>query len=428
MGLEKINTLIIGGGQAGLAMSEHLGNNQVDHLIIEKERIVESWRTSRWDRLVANGPAWHDRFPTLEFSDLLPDEFATKDRVVAYFEEFAKKINAPIRCNVNVNEVLKVPNREKFKVTTSEGIIEAKNVVAATGAFQKPVIPPLLPKNSEFLQIHSKNYYNPGQLPKGAVLIVGAGSSGSQIAEELSRAGRKVFLSVGPHDRPPRRYRGKDNVWWFGVLGVWQEKTPDPKTQHVTIAVSGLNGGHTINFRKYVKKGITLLGLTKKFENGILYFANDLKKNIEEGDKNYLSILDRADEYIKKNNLEFPEEPEARIIEKNPECVNKPILKLDLEKYNIKSIIWATGYTQNFSWLKVDTFDDTGKPLHVNGVSKVSGVYFIGLPWLSMRGSSFIWGIWQDSKYLAEHIAQKEKTNHIDENIKTQYKYKFKGD
>ena len=159
-----------------------------------------------------------------------------------------------------------------------------------------------------------------------------------------------------------------------------------------------------------------------------MYFANDLKKNIEEGDKNYLSILDRADEYIKKNNLEFPEEPEARIIESDPECITNPILKLDLEKYNIKSIIWATGYTQDFSWLKVDTFDDTEKPLHVNGVSKVSGVYFIGLPWLSMRGSSFIWGIWQDAKYLAEHIAQKEKANHIDENFKTQYKYKFKGD
>jgi len=129
-----------------------------------------------------------------------------------------------------------------------------------------------------------------------------------------------------------------------------------------------------------------------------------------------------------KNNLDLPEEPEARIIESDTECITNPILELNLDKTNIRSIIWATGYTQDFSWLKVDTFDASGNPRHYRGVSAENGIYFIGLPWLSMRGSSFIWGIWQDSKYLAEHIAQKEKTNHIDENIKTQYKYKFKGD
>ena len=408
MSLEKIDTLIVGGGQAGLAMSEHLSNNGVAHLILERKRIVERWRTSRWDSLVANGPAWHDRFPTMEFSDVLPDGFAHRDSVVAYFEDFAEKINAPIRCSVDVTEVLRLPNGTDFNVKTSDGVIEAKNVVVATGPFQQPIIPPLVPRDSGVIQIHSEDYRNPKQLPDGAVLVVGAGSSGSQIADELLRIGKQVFLSVGPHDRPPRRYRGYDYVWWLGVLGIWQAKTPDPNTEHVTIAVSGSHGGQTVDFRRFAQRGMTLLGLTKKFEDGFLYFANDLKENVSRGDKNYLSVLDKADDYVARNNLNLPEELKARIIESDPECITHPTLKLNLDKTNIRSIIWATGYSQDFNWLKVDTFDDSGNPHHNRGVSAENGIYFIGLPWLSMRGSSFIWGVWQDAKYLAEHIAKKK--------------------
>ena len=410
MSFEKIDTLIVGGGHAGLAMSEHLSKNGVAHLILERDRIVERWRTSRWDSLVANGPAWHDRFPTMEFSDVLPDAFAHKDSVVAYFEDFAKKIKAPIRCGVDVKEVRNLQNGTGFRVTTSEGIIEANNVVAATGPFQQPVIPTLIPNDIGINQIHSKNYRNPEQLPNGAVLVVGAGSSGSQIADELLRTGRQVFLSVGPHDRPPRRYRSHDYVWWLGVLGIWQAKTPDPKTEHVTISVSGSHGGQTVDFRRFAQRGMTLLGLTKEFKDGFFFFANDLKENIAQGDKNYLSVLDKADDYVARNNLDLPEEPGARIIESDPECITNPILELNLDKTNIRSIIWATGYTQDFSWLKVDTFDASGNPRHNKGVSAENGIYFIGLPWLSMRGSSFIRGVWQDAKYLAEHIAKKKNS------------------
>lgn len=409
MSFEKIDTLIVGGGQAGLAMSAHLSNNGVAHLILERDRIVERWRTSRWDSLVANGPAWHDRFPTMEFSDVLPDAFAHRDSVVAYFENFTKKIKAPIRCSVNVKEVLRLPNGAGFSVTTSDEVIEANNVVAATGPFQQPVIPPLVPSDSGIIQIHSKNYRNPEQLPDGAVLVVGSGSSGSQIADELLRTGKQVFLSVGPHDRPPRRYRNQDYVWWLGVLGIWQAKNPNPKTEHVTIAVSGSHGGQTVDFRRFAQRGMTLLGLTKKFKDGLLYFDSDLRENITQGDKNYLSVLDKADDYVARNNLDLPEELEARIIESDPECITNPILELSLDKTNIRSIIWATGYTQDFSWLKIDTFDSSGNPRHDRGVSVENGIYFIGLPWLSMRGSSFIWGVWQDAKYLADHIAERKK-------------------
>jgi putative flavoprotein involved in K+ transport len=399
--MSEINTIVVGGGQAGLAISEHLNLNKIPHIIFEKDRLVENWRTGRWDSLVANGPAWHDRFPSLEFkSD--PDSFVHKDIVVSYFEEFAKKINAPIKTNVKVEEVIKENNL--YKVTTSESIYYAKNIVVATGAFQKPIIPKIIPESSELNQIHSKEYRNPDQLREGGVLVVGSGSSGSQIAQELLKANKNVYLSIGPHNRPPRSYRGKDNVWWFGALGVWQKKTPDPNTQHVTIAVSGYDGGKTIDFRNFAEKGMKLVGMTKKYDDGILYFENDLKINLNKGDKDYLSVLESADKYIEKNNLDFPKEEKAKIITKDPDCVLNPILELNLNDKNISNIIWATGYAYDFSWLKVDTFDENGKPIHQRGVSKEKGIYFLGLPWLSMRGSSFIWGVWQDAKYLGKYI------------------------
>ena len=400
-----INTIVIGGGQAGLAASEHLSNKNIKHIIFERDRIVERWRTSRWDSLVANGPAWHDRFPTLKFSNIDPDSFASKEMVVKYFEKFAKKIKAPINLNVNVEKVEKQSSNHKYLVTTSEGLYEADNIIVATGAFQEPIIPNIIPSNSKVNQIHSQTYKNPEQFSDGSILVIGSGSSGSQIAEELRRTNREVFFSVGPHDRPPRRYRGRDNVWWLGVLGKWEAKTPNPGTQHVTIAVSGYDGGKTIDFRKFANMGIILLGMTKEFKNEKIYFENDLKKNIHNGDKNYLSLLDEADEYITNNNLDFSEEPEARQFERDHECIKNPILELDLNLSGIKNVIWATGYKNNFDWIKLDIFDETGKPEHNNGVSKEKGLYFLGLPWLSMRGSSFIWGVWKDAKYLAEHIA-----------------------
>ena len=404
--VKKINTLVIGAGQAGLAASEHLSNHNIDHLILEKDRIVERWRTSRWDSLVANGPAWHDRFPTLEFSESNQDSFVSKERVVEYFEEFAKKINAPVIENINVIEVTN-DSKNNFFIKTSDGEYEAINVIVATGAFQVPVIPNIIPDHPHLEQLHSQFYKNPEQLKKGAVLVVGSGSSGSQIAEELNRANKEVYFSIGPHDRPPRRYRGKDNVWWLGVLGKWEAKTPKPGTQHVTIAVSGYDGGKTIDFRKFAHSGITLLGMTKKYENGKLYFEDDLKTNIENGDKNYLDLLDEADEYIKKNNLSFPEEPQARNFLSDHLCITKPISELNIEQLGITSVIWATGYKHDFNWMKIDVIDDDGKPIHHNGVAKIPGIYFLGLPWLSMRGSSFIWGVWKDAKYVVEHIANR---------------------
>jgi putative flavoprotein involved in K+ transport len=292
-----------------------------------------------------------------------------------------------------------------FRAETSEGVIEASNVVAATGPFQRPIIPAVVPPDAGIMQVHSNAYRNPGQLPQGAVMVVGAGSSGVQIADELLRAGKRVYLSVGPHDRPPIRYRGRDFCWWLGVLGMWDAKTREPGMEHVTIAVSGAHGGHTVDFRKLAARGITLLGRAGPFKDGVMHCADDLARNIAQGDAHYLSVLDAADAYVAKNGLDLPEEPEARRIDANPDCVTDPILQLNLAEAGITAIVWATGFAVDFGWLKADTFDARGIPLHERGVSKVPGLYFLGLPWLSRRASPFIWGVWHDAEYLAGHIA-----------------------
>ncbi|RPO65606.1 flavin-containing monooxygenase [Pseudomonas aeruginosa] len=343
--VEKTDTLVVGAGQAGVAMSEHLSRLGVPHLVLERNRIAEAWRSGRWDSLVANGPAWHDRFPGMEF-DIDPDGFPGKDQVAAYFEAYAKKFDAPIRTGVEVRKVVRNVGRPGFTVDTSAGTIEANRVVAATGPFQRPVIPPIAPRDERIRQIHSAHYYNPQQLPEGAVLVVGAGSSGVQIADELQRAGRQVYLSVGAHDRPPRSYRNRDFCWWLGVLGEWDAEVAKP---------------------------------------------------------------DAADAYIARNGLDLPEEPEARRRLPDPQCVTDPILELDLAEAGVGSIIWATGYAVDFGWLQVDAFDRDGKPRHQRGVSSEPGVYFIGLPWLSRRGSSFIWGVWHDARHVADHIAIQRK-------------------
>ncbi|MEM5437692.1 NAD(P)/FAD-dependent oxidoreductase [Paraburkholderia diazotrophica] len=405
----SIDTLVIGAGQAGIAMSEHLGKLGVPHVVLERDRIAERWRTCRWDSLVANGPAWHDRFPNMEFEGLDPDAFAAKDRVADYFEAYARKFDAPIRTGVEVTSVARRAGRPGFTIETSDGVIEANRVVVATGPFQRPVIPPIAPQDPNLTQLHSAGYRNPAQLPEGAVLVVGAGSSGVQIADELQRSGRKVYLSVGAHDRPPRAYRNRDFCWWLGVLGEWDKEVATPGREHVTIAVSGAYGGQTIDFRRLAHQGMTLVGLTKSFDNGVVSFEQDLAANLKRGDENLMSLLDAADAYVARTGIDLPEDPDARAIPPDPECVTHPLAELDLAKAGVNAIIWATGYAVDFSWLHVDAFDAKGKPQHQRGVSKEPGLYFLGLPWLSRRASSFIWGVWHDAKHIADHIVTQRK-------------------
>jgi putative flavoprotein involved in K+ transport len=384
--VEKVETLVIGGGQAGLAMSEQLSKRGLPHLVIERHRIAERWRSERWDGLHANGPAWHDRLPGLPIPGVDPDGFATREQMVDYFVAYAERIAAPVRCGVAVTALDAKDDGTGFLAETPQGAIEASNVVAATGPFQRATLPDMVPADAGVVQMHSSLYRNPGQLPVGAVLVVGSGSSGAQIADELVRSGRRVYLCVGQHERPAPR---------------------NPLAKHVTIAVSGAYGGHTIDFRRLAARGVTLLGRAEAFEDGAMRFSPGLAANLARGDANYLAVLDKADAYVARAGLDMPEEPEARVIDPDPPCVTDPVPRLDLHAAGIGTIIWATGYALDFGWIKAGTFDARGIPTHQRGVSDVPGLYFLGLSFLSRRASAFIFGVEHDAAYLAEHIAKR---------------------
>lgn len=396
---QKVDTLVIGGGQSGIAMSEHLSKHDIDHLVVEKNRIAEAWRSQRWDSLVTNGPRWNDRFPGLKMEGE-PDGFIHHDDLADYFESYADKIDAPIQTNVEVTQVSEIEGEARYHVKTSKGDVTAKSIVVATGPFQNPVIPAVIPENKEVKQIHSQHYKNPEQLAEGAVLVIGSGASGVQIAKELNEHGRSVYLSIGPHTRPPRRYRGKDIIWWMGVLGIWNDTEP---TEEVAkgFAVSGTG---TVDFREFARDGITLVGMTDKFVDGELYFSDDLQQTVIEGEQDYLNLLDAADKFIVENGLDFPEDPDARALLPMPDCVTHPLTKLNLKEAGITTVIWATGFKNDYSWLNLNIFDEKGKPKHSQGVTDARGVYFLGLPFLTCRGSSFIWGVWHDASHIAHKI------------------------
>jgi putative flavoprotein involved in K+ transport len=248
--------------------------------------------------------------------------------MVDYFVAYTERIPAPVRCGIAVTLLHKQSGGIGFHAETSKGVIEANNVVAVTGPFQRPVIPDVVPPETGppetgIAQMNSSGYRNPGQLPRGAVLVVGAGSSGAQIADELSRAGRRVYLSVGRHGRPPRRYRGRDFAWWFGVQGMWQAPVSDPPQRHATIAISGAYGGHTIDYRRLAARGVVLLGRAEAFGDGVMRFCSDLASNLAHGDASYLSLLDAADAHTVREGLDLPREPAARTVEPDPPCVTE---------------------------------------------------------------------------------------------------------
>lgn len=402
--MEKVNTVVVGAGQAGLSMSEHLSNAGLSHVVLEKGHVAESWRSARWDSLRANGPAWHDRLPSQRIDSVPQDVFTPKEKLVDYLANFAERIKAPVRTGVEVQSVKKLPEKLGFLVSTSAGDFETMNVVAATGPFQVPVIPNVVPDTAGIVQLHSVNYKNPAQLPEGAVLVVGAGASGGQIAEELVEAGRKVYLSLGRHIRPPRFYRDREGAYWTGVLGRWDAVNRDKNVRNIALAISGVHTKMPIDYRLLASKGAVLVGRTADYEDGKLLFGNDLAENIEQGNKSYLDTLDAIDRYIEYNGLDLPEYPEARNLPPQTEYEKNPILELNVAEANITSIIWASGFKRDYSWIDLDIFDEHGNPIHEAGVSKEPGIYFLGLPFQTRRRSSFLFGVWYDAKYIADYI------------------------
>jgi putative flavoprotein involved in K+ transport len=405
MPAERVETLVIGGGQAGLAMSHHLKRRGLAHLVLERGRIGERWRSERWDGLKFQFPNWSVRLPDFPQDD--PEGFADLSAIADFIDSYAAFVAPPIRCGVNVTKLSQ--DGAGFIAETSDGAIAARNVVVATGPYQRPILPDLLRDEPELFQVHASRYLTPEQLPEGAVLVVGAGASGAQIAEELLRAGRRIFLSVGQTSRLPRRYRGHDLTWWFEQLGVF-DRTPEERGPlRVYPAITGAYGGHTIDYRRLAAEGITLLGRVAAARDRVLGIGPGLGKSLAEADLYYAAFLDMADEHARKHGLDLPEEPAARTELPDPLCVTEPVRRLDLRAEGINAVIWATGYGVDFGWIDVAAFDAAGHPLQRRGISAVDGLYFLGLQWMSRMASSFMSGVGDDAAALADHIAWRNR-------------------
>jgi putative flavoprotein involved in K+ transport len=405
MPAEQIETLIIGGGQAGLVMSHRLKQRGLAHLVLERQRIAERWRSERWDGLKFQFPNWSVRLPDFCFPHSDPDGFATNREILDFITAYAAFVAPPIRCGVDVKRLRRRDGAEGFLADTSTGLIEAKNVVVATGPYQRAVMPAVLRDHADLLQVHASRYQNPAQLPSGAVLVVGSGASGAQIAEELLRAGRRVYLAVGRHTRLPRRYRGRDLIWWLSALGIDRTPVEARGPSRLLPVISGAYGGHSIDFRRFAADGVTLLGRIAAAREGIVDIAADLAQSLAGGDATYAAFLALVDAHVERHGLHMQPDPAARDILPDPPCLVEPIRRLDLRAEQISAVVWATGYRVDFGWIEIPVLDSRGEPVHRGGITAVPGLYFLGLQWLSKMSSSFLSGVGDDAAVLADHIA-----------------------
>ena len=403
--MQHHSVVIVGGGQAGLSMSYYLQQYAIDHLVFEKHRAMHVWRDRRWDEFCLVTPNWQCRLPGYEYRGSDPHGFMKKDEIIAYLDGFKRVVGAPLREGVAVRRV--VPQSGGgFSVSTSEGECLADQVVVAAGSYHAPIIPSMaerVPKT--ILQMHSEQYRNARSLPDGAVLVVGSGQSGAQIAEDLFLSGRKVFLAVGNAPRCARFYRGKDVVDWLAEMRYYdmpvtwhplREGVRDNTNHYVT----GRDGGRDIDLRNFASEGMELYGVLTAADGDILQFKENLRENLDSADRIYNGINASIDNYIAKSRIDAA-----------PGSVYTPVWeprqersRLNVRQAGINSIIWCIGFEPDFSWLKAPIFDTRGYPGHVRGVTAQPGLYFVGLPWLHTWGSGRLSGVARDAQYLAERI------------------------
>jgi putative flavoprotein involved in K+ transport len=401
----NIETVIVGGGQAGLSVSYYLGQAHREHVILEQaDRPAHAWQDGRWDSFTLVTPNWTFRIPGGEYQGPNPDGFINKAEIVRRFDEYVGKYALPVEYNVRVSSV--DAEQGGYLVQTNAGEWHARNVVIATGIFQSPKIPAFSKSLSPGVsQIHSGQYRNPQGLAPGAVLVVGSAQSGCQITEELYQAGRQVYQCVSSAPRAPRRYRGKDIVYWLDLSGFFSRTVanlPNPRARFAgNPQVSGKNGGHSLNLHQFYRDGVQLLGRIQGFQDGKLLLAPDLKENLNKNDQAELKIIQMVDEYIARNGIIAPEESLPILLDgyKAPE-----ILSLDLKETGITSIIWAMGYQYDYSQVHLPVFDDTGYPIAQNGITSLPGLYFVGLPWLPIQRNGFLLGVGEVARTVAEKI------------------------
>src|SRR6516165_81916 len=350
MAWHRIDSVIVGGGQAGLAISYYLSREGREHVVLERAAAVaNAWRNQRWNSFTLVTPNFQVRMPGAEYAGNDPFGFMSPAEVIKYFDDYMEKFALPVRCRVEVASVEK--SQQGYLVRTSDGKYEVANVVIATGLYQSPKIPAFgMTIPPSISQIHSMDYKNPSALPAGAVLVIGTGQSGAQIAEELYQSGRKVYLSIGSAGRVPRRYRGRDINDWFTQMGMFDTDVGELKSPQAKFAphpqISGKNGGESLNLHQFARDGVVLLGHARDARNGQLIIAPDLKETLAKVDKVETDALKMVDDYIDRMGLNVPLENVPQLRDGYEQEV---ITELNLQASGIATVIWATGYAFDFS-------------------------------------------------------------------------------
>ena len=364
------------------------------------------WRDRSWDSFTLVTPNWSFKMPGAKNNDAERDAFMPRHKIIEFFEDYAITFGLPVKYKTQVISVTQMADG-RYHTQTNLNDYQSRNVVIATGFFQHPKIPGFSNNLSpDIHQLHSSHYRNPKSLPEGSVLVVGSGQSGCQIAEELLHAGRKVFLSTGRAGRAPRRYRGKDIIEWLEVTGFFNltpEQLPPGMGKFDGIPhLSGRDGGRTINLHKFAQDGITLLGHVQGAKHNTILAAPDLYENLETVDTFEREVAGMIDGYIEAHSLDAP----AEVLEQLRNGYSQKIItELDLNQQGVSTIIWATGYTFDYSMIKLPVFDQDGFPVQSSGVTKYPGLYFAGIPWMPSERTGFLLGVGESASHIASQIA-----------------------
>jgi putative flavoprotein involved in K+ transport len=412
---DGLGAIVVGGGQAGLAVTYHLQRLGVEHLVLERGRIGESWRTQRWDSFTMNTPNWMNGLPGADYDGGDPEGFMGRDEWVDRLERYVTRFGLPVRTGVGVTG-LAAADGDGFAVRTDAPHLEtiaARAVVVASGPLQAPKAPaaakglhPAIPG------IHAADYRDAAALPPGAVLVVGSAQSGCQIAEDLLDAGRRVYLSAGRTGRVPRRYRGRDILEWWrdtGILDQRPETLEDPSARFAPQPqISGIGPrGHSLSLQHLAGRGVTLLGRWQGTEGGRLTFTDTVGEAVRFADERSAATKKGIDDYIAAHGLEAPapEDDPGDRPHPDPASLHSPAT-LDVRREGIGSVVWCIGFTADYSWIDLPACDENGAPIHHGGVSPVPGLYFTGLPWMSRRKSALIYGAAEDAGRIAGHVAE----------------------
>ena len=413
-----LDTVIVGGGQAGLGVSYFLRQNGNSHVVFEQGRIGESWLSQRWDSFQLNTPNVRNVLPGLPYDGLEADGFWRTDKLVDYFQQYVNRFQLPVQTGVKVISVERAEDQEAFIVKTRmdnqpEESISSRSVVVASGIQRIPKFPTIRSKlPDDIIQLHTADYRNPENLPPGAVVVVGGGQSGCQITEDLLSAGRTVYLCSSKVGRVPRRYRGRDLVEWWVDMKFWDVTYDSLEDKSVSRApqpqISGLGRfGHTLSLQYLASRGTVILGRLLEVESGILILSDNAAAHVHFADEFSQRIKNDIDAYLRRMNITPPplEDDPADIPDLEAECVS-PLRQLNLHEANVSTVIWATGFTGDFSWIHLPVFDDQNMPIHKRGVAAERGLYFVGFPWLNSRRSGIIYGIGEDAQYIANLIGE----------------------